>query len=59
MTDNMDFYIKIFENSSEGLFLVNKDGRIKFVNERCTELTGWKIEEILENQENFLKYLQI
>ena len=56
MTDNWDFYIKIFENSSEGLFLVNQSGRIKFVNERCTELTGWSIHEILENQEEFLSF---
>ncbi len=54
MTDNWNFYLKIFENSSEGLFLVNSAGRIKFVNEKCTELTGWTIEEILENQKLFL-----
>ena len=56
MTSNWDFYLKIFENSSVGLFLVNQEGRVKFVNERCTELTGWNIDEILENQEEFLSF---
>ncbi len=56
MKDKLNFYIKIFENSSEGLFLINSQRHIKFINERCTELTGWKVEEILENQEKFLGY---
>ena len=56
MINNWDFYLKIFENSSVGLFLVNKAGRIKFVNETCTELTGWNIEEILGNQDEFLGF---
>lgn len=58
MNKNWDFYIKIFENSSEGLFLVNETGRIKFVNERCTELSGWSIDQILGNQEEFLAYFK-
>ncbi|MDC7228041.1 MAG: PAS domain S-box protein [Spirochaetales bacterium] len=58
MINNWDFYLKIFENSSEGLFLINESGRIKFVNERCTELTGWDINKILENQESFLGFFR-
>ena len=58
MTDNLDFYIKIFENSSEGLFLFNSSGKIKFVNERCTELTGWSIDKILGNQKEFLDFFE-
>ena len=58
MTDNFEFYIKIFENSAEGLFLINPGGKIKFVNEKCTEITGWSIDEILGNQEDFLKYFK-
>lgn len=54
MLNNLDFYIRIFENSADGLFIVNSDGKIKFVNERCTELVGKEITEILENQEDFI-----
>lgn len=58
MTSNWDFYIKIFENSSEGLFLINESGKIKFVNERCTELTGWSIDHILGSQKEFLSFFK-
>jgi PAS domain S-box-containing protein len=54
--DNLDFYIKIFENSSDGLFLVKQDSKLVFVNERCTELTGLDINKILEDQETFLSH---
>ncbi len=54
MLNNLDFYIRIFENSSDGLFLINSDGKIKFVNERCTELVGKDIAEILDNQDEFI-----
>jgi len=54
MLDNLDFYIRIFENSTDGLFIVNEAGRIKFVNERCTELVGRDLSDILGNQESFL-----
>ena len=59
MNSNLDFYIRIFENSSEGLFLVNESGRIRFVNERCSEMTGWSIQEILDQQEDFLSYYDL
>lgn len=58
MKSNLDFYIKIFENSSEGLFLINSERKIKFVNQRCTELTGWSIDDILQNQNDFLDYFK-
>ncbi|MBI9107709.1 MAG: PAS domain S-box protein [Spirochaetales bacterium] len=54
MLNNLEFYIRIFENSADGLFLINDDGRINFVNERCTELVGRDISDILNNQEDFL-----
>ena len=57
MLDNLDFYIQIFENSSEGLFMLN-GGRIKFVNERCTEITGCDIDWILGNQKEFISFFE-
>jgi PAS domain S-box-containing protein len=54
MFDNLDFYIRIFENSADGLFLINDAGKIKFVNERCTELVGRDVSDILSNQDDFL-----
>ena len=54
MNSNLDFYIKIFENSSDGLFLVKDSGKIRFVNEKCSELAGLSIKHILENHEDFI-----
>ncbi len=38
-------YRQIFEHSREAIFIV-QDGRVKFVNPRCTEISGYTVEEL-------------
>jgi two-component system cell cycle sensor histidine kinase/response regulator CckA len=49
-------YRKLVDYASEGIF-VAQDGKLKFVNPRCTELSGYSEVELLERDVSSLLYL--
>jgi PAS domain S-box-containing protein len=40
-------YRALFENANDAIFLIQPDGKIMRVNERCAELTGYSAEELI------------
>lgn len=45
---------KVFENSQEGIYITNKQGRITQVNQAFSDITGYSAEQSLEQRPAFL-----
>ena len=54
MDDFSEVFLKILEDSHDGIILLNPEGSIIFINNRVTRLTGWDSVSILNNQQDFL-----
>ncbi len=60
MSGELDFYIRIFENSQDGLLLLDrKDWRIKFINQRFLEMTDLELQSVLDDQHTFLSNFKL
>lgn len=57
MDDFSEVFIKILEESNDGIVLLNPAGTIIFINNRFTSLCGWDSVSILNNQKDFLSRL--
>ncbi len=47
---HIDVYKLIFESSTEGILVCNKEGEIKMVNESITRIFGYEKEELIDNK---------
>ena len=46
----IDVYKLIFESSTEGILVCNKQGEIKMVNESITRIFGYEKEELIDQR---------
>ncbi len=54
MDDFSEVFLKILEESHDGIILLNPAGSVIFINKRFTRLCGWDSVSILNNQRDFL-----
>jgi diguanylate cyclase (GGDEF)-like protein/PAS domain S-box-containing protein len=53
--NQLHLFKKILENNTEGVFITDQDGHAKWINNAYTEITGYSLDDLINQKTNLLK----